>query len=133
MAINKPGDKDASARNLFWDRHIAGTLIDAGGAHNVDCPQSSPPRMTGIAIVSIFDGGNALRASGLYSFAFDGTNLNIVLLLGSDVSGGGAHLTVAQSNAYVVWSVSGTSIRAAGQVVGNFNGFASVDFYINDK
>ncbi len=134
MAINKPGDKTSNTRNTMWDRHVAGTLITgAGTIFNVDCPQSTPGRMSGIAIVTINDTGNAIRAVGFYDFFFDGTNLTLVMHLGSDVTGGGAHLTVAQSNTYVVWSVSGTSIRAAGQAVFGFVGFASVDFYVNDK
>lgn len=121
----------ANVADLAWKFRQTGAVIDGAGAHTVLFKMpSGTTRLYGLAVIGLADTGNSLLGVLVYQVYFDGTNLNLTLLLGSDVTGGGAHLTVANSNTYVHWGTTG-GIQAIGQVVGSFAGNVTVDFLLN--
>jgi hypothetical protein len=114
-----------------FSRHASSEVIHGGVAATATFPLATGSgRFTGLGIVSVTDSVNAVKGTGLVMFYYDGTSI-VSLGLGSDLSGGGAHLTVAQLNAYVTWASTG-GLQALGVTVAGNVGSAHVDLFIID-
>lgn len=125
------GDQSARAFDRAFTRHVSSEVIHGGVAATATIPKATGSNFfSGIGFVTILDSVNAVKGIGIIEFFYDGTAI-VSQALGSDLSGGGAHLTVAQLNAYVTWASTG-GLQAVGVTVANNVGTCHVDLYIID-
>jgi hypothetical protein len=131
-AVSLQGDQFARAFDRMPSRHVSAEVFTvAGGAKTLTAAVAAgSSRFYGWGVVQVRDGNAGVQGCGLVMFYYDGTTI-CSLALGSDLTGGGAHLTVAQMNTYLTWASTG-GLQAVGVAVAGDTGATHVDLFIID-